>query len=243
MLSLRMAKYEEIARNEANKYHEYPGIVGILWVGSTTFGVEDNLADIDLRILVKNDHKSRPMQQYKIADIKIEVDEMQMNWLLDNLTLDSEQAWIIEKSIVLYDPEGKTTLTLKEVKTKLMKLDNKKLLWDNYSQLYLHYDLEKSLKRNQVITAHIILSDILDALSKFIFLYQKKAIPPKKWRWYMIRKDKLFEMENVDKLIKLNLSDSIEKVDQLIREIQKECQKIMLDLRFEKDKVMEPWRF
>lgn len=59
----------------------------------------------------------------------------------------------------------------------------------------------------------------------------------------MIRKDKLFEMENVDKLIKLNLSDSIEKVDQLIREIQKECQKIMLDLRFEKDKVMEPWRF
>ena len=238
-----MTSYKEIAKNEANKYHGYPGLIAILWVGSSSFGIEDELADIDLRILVKNDHKSQPMQQYKVANIKIEVDEMSMAWLLGNLTLDSEQAWIVEKSLLLYDPDGKTTLALTEAKSKLSKLDNKKILWNNYAQLYLHYDLEKSLKRDQVVTAHIILSDILDALSKFVFLSQNKAIPPKKWRWYMIRKEQLFDMDNVNKLLRLDLANSLEKIDLLIREIQKECQRIMLGLGFEKDKVIEPWRF
>lgn len=243
MLSLCMTKYEEIARNEASKYYDYPGLLGILWVGSSSFGIEDEMADIDLRILISGRSKSRPMQQYKISNILIEVDEMRLDWLLNNTGPDSEQAWIIEKSIVLYDPDNKVVVALDKARKKLSKTDNKKLLWDNYCLLYSHYDLEKSLKRDQTITSHIILSNILDALSKFIFLYQNKAVPPQKWRWYMIRKDKLFDMDNVDKLTRLNLPNSGEEMVLLIKEIQKEYQKIMLDLGFEKEKVMEPWRF
>ncbi|MBU4209847.1 hypothetical protein KKC08_03470 [Patescibacteria group bacterium] len=68
-------------------------------------------------------------------------------------------------------------------------------------------------------------------------------MPPQKWRWYMIRKDQLLNTDRVDKIVRLNLLKSGEDVVSLIKEIQKECQKIMLGLRFEKDKVMEPWRF
>ncbi len=238
-----MTKYEEIAKSEASKYHDYPGLLGILWVGSSSFGVEDDLVDIDIRILVTGHDKSRPMQQYKISNIKIEIDEMRLDWLLGNTGIDSEQAWIIEKSIVLYDPDDKVAVAFDEARKKLSKTDNKKLLWNNYSLLYSHYDLEKSLKRNQAITAYIISSNILDALSKFIFLCQNKTVPPQKWRWYMIRKDKLFDMDDVDKLIRLNLLNSGKEMVLLIKEIQKKCQKIMLDLGFEKDRVMEPWRF
>lgn len=59
----------------------------------------------------------------------------------------------------------------------------------------------------------------------------------------MIRKDQLLNTDRVDKIVRLNLLKSGEDVVSLIKEIQKECQKIMLGLRFEKDKVMEPWRF
>jgi len=88
-----------------------------------------------------------------------------------------------------------------------------------------------------------VLSDISDTLNKFVFLCQNKAVPPQKWRWYMIRKDQLLNTDRVDKIVRLNLLKSGEDVVSLIKEIQKECQKIMLGLRFEKDKVMEPWRF
>jgi hypothetical protein len=183
------------------------------------------------------------MQKYNISNIKIEVDEISWDWLIDNIELDSEQAWIIEKSVVLHDNDNKLSSAIDEARNKFSKIDNKNLLWDNYSKLYLHYDLEKSLKRNQVVTAHIILSDILDALSKFIFLFHHQVIPPQKWRWYMIGKEKLFNMDRVNKLVQLNLLTSGEEIVLLIKELQEECQKIMLDLGFNKDRVIEPWRF
>lgn len=238
-----MTKYEEIAKNETSKYHNYPRLVGILWIGSSSFGIEDDLVDIDIRLLVKSDHKSQSMQQYKISNIKVEVDEMQLSWLLSNINPDSEQAWIIDKAIILFDPNDDITTQIDEAKNTLLKIDNKKLLWDNYSQLYCHYDWEKSLQRNQLIAAHIILSNILDSLSKFVFLYQNRVIPPQKWRWLLIRKDSLFNMVAIDKLIRLNPLTSKEEMVLLIKDIQKECQKIMLTLGFEKNMVMEPWRF
>lgn len=238
-----MTKYEEIAKNEASKYQDYPGLMGILWVGSTSFGVEDELADIDIRILVNNSEKNKPMQQYEVSGVKVEVDEMNWNWLFDNLVLGSEQSWLIEKSIVLYDPNKLVADALDNSKIKLSKIDNKKLLWDNYSKLYLHYDLEKSLKRNQIISAHIILSEIIDSLSKFIFLYQNKPVPPQKWRWYMIEKEKLFNVDKVEKLVQLDLVSSRAEIISIIKSIQNDCQKIMMDLGFEKERVMEPWKF
>lgn len=236
-------KYAEIAKKEATKYYDYTGLIGIIWVGSSAFGIDDEWADIDVRLLVKNPVKIKPMQQYKVADIKIEVDEMNWDWLFNDLNIASDQAWIIEKSIVLYDPDGKTTMAFTEAKKKLASADVKQLLWENYCKLYYHYDLEKSLKRNQIVTAHIILSNLLDALSKFIFLYHNRVVPPLKWRWYMIRKEKLFDATCVDKLVRLNLDVSEAEITALIREIQTEAQTMMLAKGYEKDRVMEPWRF
>ncbi|MCL4384193.1 hypothetical protein M1116_01975 [Patescibacteria group bacterium] len=238
-----MYTYEEIARNESVKYCNYPDLVGILWIGSSSFGIKDGFTDIDIRILVDKDHKSQPMKQYKVSNLKIEVDEMMSDWLFNNLTLDSEQAWIIEKAIIIYDPKNECRKLLEKARNNLEGIDKTGLLWNNYSKLYLHYDLEKCLKRKQIIGGHIVLSNILDSLSKFIYLYQNKTIPPQKWRWYMIEKEKLFDVEKINELALLNLKTSSDEIITLLLEIQNDCQKIMLDLGFDKEKVMEPWRF
>ena len=217
-----MNKYEKVAGNEAKKYHDYPDLIGILWIGSTVFGIQDELADIDIRLLTKNPKKSQPMKQYKVDSIKIEIDEMSIDWLLNDLSTDSEQAWIVEKSIILFDPKNDLSKKINQAKAKLSKTDNKKLLWDSYSQLYSHYDLEKCLKRNQIITAHIVLSNILDALSKFIFLSKDMVVPSQKWRWYIIKTEKLFKMTQVNQLVKLNLQSFDQDIISMIKEIQKE---------------------
>ena len=238
-----MTKFSEIAKSEAKKYYDYPNIIGILWIGSSSFGIEDDLADIDIRILVNNREKSQPMKQYEVSGIKVEVDEMSWDWLFSDTNLDSEQSWIIEKSVILFDFEGKVTKTLTKARTRLSETDNKKMLWENYAKLFCDYDLKKSLKRDQLLTSHIILSTFLDSLSKFIFLYKHHAVPPQKWRWFLIRKEKLFDLNNIDKLVELDPKTSFAEILSIIKNIQLNCQSIMLGLGFEKEKVSEPWKF
>lgn len=233
--------YAKIALDESKKYYNYPNLIGIVWIGSTTFGVSDEWADIDLRLVVAD--KSRPMQQYVTDGVKIEVDEMNWKWLFATPTADSEQVWIIDRAIVLDDPENKINKKLNEFKERIKGLETSKLLWKSYGQLYLTYDLEKSLKRNQIITAQIILAKILEALSQFIFLYQRRILPPQKWRWYLIEKEKLFEMDKVNTLAKLSIITEADKILAMLKAIQKDCQKMMLDAGWEKERVLEPWRF
>ena len=184
-----MKDYQKIAGQISQDYHDYPGLIGILWIGSTTFGIEDSEADIDIRLLVNSSQKSNPMKQFTQNGIQVEVDEMDWHWLTENVSPDSDQRWIREKSIVLYDPQKKITTKFKEL-SELMAKQTKIQLWQYFKDVFYSNEIEKCIKRNDQETTTLYFYKAVESILKFIFLYHNLPVPPVKWRWHFLTKDK-----------------------------------------------------
>jgi len=234
-------KYSDLANKIALRYVGRKGIIGIIWIGSASFGIEDEFVDIDIRLLIDRDEKYNPMEQFKEEGIKVEVDEMSLNWLLQDTNFDSEQNWIRTQAIILFDPEN-------NIKTEFDKANKttlpgkEKLLWDVYQEIFNKYDIEKCLKRDQLLAGYILINKTINELTKFIFLANDQPVPPLKWRWYFIKKLNLFDLTLIEKLVPKGFNSLSETLTALT-EIQNMCQKKMLDKSYPNDQVLEPWRF
>lgn len=234
-------KYTELANKIALKYVDRKGVIGIIWIGSATFGIEDELVDIDIRLLINRDEKYNPMEQFEEDGVKIEVDEMSLSWLLRDINFGSEQNWIRTQAIILFDPENKIKTEFDKVNNIAM-LGKEKLLWNIYKEIFNQYDIEKCLKRGQLMAGYMLINKTINELTKFIFLANDQPVPPLKWRWYFIKKLNLFDISLIEKLVPGGLN-SINQTLTTLTEIQTKCQKIMLEKGYPKDQVLEPWRF
>lgn len=54
-------KYSDLANRIALRYIDRKGVLGIIWIGSATFGIDDEFMDIDIRLLIDRDEKYNPM--------------------------------------------------------------------------------------------------------------------------------------------------------------------------------------
>lgn len=236
-----MKKYREIAKEVSKRYLKIPNLVGIILIGSSTHGIDDEFTDIDIQLVVNKKDKSFKMEQFKEEGIKVEVDKMNFNWLMKKSNPDSEQYWIREKAVILYDPKGVLKKGFKKANF-LTDKKHKKILWQVYKEIFNKYNANKCLARKEKIAVCMCIFKTIDALSKFIFLYRKKAVPTFRWRWHFIKKEKLLDMSIIKRLISINLN-SLEANIKVLGKIEEKAKKMMIKKGYEQERVDEPWRF
>lgn len=166
---------------------------------------------------------------------------MSLNWLLSDTNFDSERNWIRTQAVILSDPENKIKTEFDNA-NKTALLGKEKLLWNTYQEIFNQYDVEKCLKRSQLIAGFMLINKTIDELTKFIFLANNQPVPPLKWRWYFIKKLNLFDISLIEKLVPNGINSTNEKLI-VLAEIQTKCQKMMLNKNYPNDKVLEPWKF
>lgn len=238
-----MANYQKIAQAVARKYWDYPGLIGILWIGSSTFGLADKQTDIDIRLIVDRRNKLYPMKQSVKDTVDIEVDEMSWQWLTEDLNPDSDQRWIREKSVILYDPQNQISRKFNEL-SQLIAEQTKTQLWKYFKDAFYSNEIEKCSRRRDQETTNLYFYKAVDSILKFIFLYHNQPPPPFKWRWHFVNKDKLLSVKAV-KTIKdiLTANNSLAEKLKLLVVLEKYLQQLMLKKGFRKEMVEEHWRF
>ncbi len=235
--------YYSIAKKVSQEFQSYPGLIGILWIGSSSFGIEDKFADIDIRLLVDRNNKQFPMKQFASDGINIEVDEMSWDWLMKNTAIDSEERWIREKSVILYDPQKKITKEFAKLKIKI-KQEAEKELWEQFKAIFYSNDIANCLKRNDFITSTMYFYNSVENILKFIFIYNEEPVPPFKWRWYFLKKNQVLPTKTINFISNiLNTNESPKnRLKQLI-DVEKQIQNLMIKKGFKKEQVLEHWRF
>ncbi len=238
-----MIDYQNLAVQIGRNYQNYPGLIGILWIGSTAFGINDQQADIDIRLLVNRSRKLNPMKQFSQNGVQVEVDEMDWQWLAENLAIDSDQRWIREKSVILFDPENKIADKFKEL-SELMAKQTKTQLWQYFKDVFYSNEIEKCIKRNDQETTALYFYKAVESILKFIFLYHDRPVPPFKWRWHFLTKDKLLPNKTIDELkdILLNTQTAETRLKRLIS-IEAQIQNLMIEKGSNPKQVKEHWRF
>jgi hypothetical protein len=233
--------YKEIALKVSKDYINTSGLIGIIWIGSSSYEVNDDLVDIDILLICSDTDNAFTMRQFKKEQIKIEVNKTTSEWLLQKTEPDSEQFWIREKAIILYDPKN----ILKEEFRRLNKTEPEayeKLLRRLYKDIFHSYDFEKSIKRKDKITAWMFVLKTIDTFSKFCFIYFKKPVTTFKWRWYFIVKEELLNNRIIEKIKSFNSKNSEENYH-LLKDIEKKAQQMMLKKNYPSDFINKPWLF
>lgn len=238
-----MRDYQKIAQQVSWDYHNYLGLICILWIGSTTFGINDSEADIDIRLLVNRTNKLNPMKQSTKDNVLIEIDEMDWQWLTENLNPDSNERWIREKSVILFDPKQEAAGKFEQLK-KQMQQETEKQLWHFFKDAFYSNEIEKCLKRYDQETTALYFYKAADSILKFIFLYHNQPVPPFKWRWYFLTKNKLLPAPVIKQLqrIILNLKPGENKLKTLVL-IENQLQQLMIEKGYKPEMVREHWRF
>ena len=235
--------FKDIVNAVSRKYHNHPNLIGILWIGSSSFGIKDNQTDIDIRLLVSQNQKQFPMQQFQLDGIEIEIDEMSWQWLTENDRVDSEERWIREKGVILFDPKGKIAAKFKELATK-MKAKTKRELWESFKSVFYSNDIEKCLKRDDKIVSSLYFFTAVDNILRFIFLYKEQPVPPFKWRWYFLTKNRLLSKKSIDSIKEILLGTRlIDSKLKLLYGVEREIQQLTIKKGYKKEQVLEHWRF
>ncbi len=235
----RDTDYKSIASDVSKEYFNVPDLLGVIWIGSTSYGICDQLADIDIRLVCDDEDNEFEMKQFEKGGIKVEVDKATIQWLLQKTDPDTEQFWIREKAQILYDPQN----MLKKKFIELNRCDKKtykKILIRLYKELFQSYNFEKTTNRNDVITSWMLIFKALNALSKFCFIYHDKPVPTFRWRWYFIKKDKLLEPSLI-KEIELFDSKNSQQTFSLLETIEQEARQMMLIKGYPEKFVKKPW--
>lgn len=236
--------YKQLAKNIAMDYRGIGGLMGIIWIGSASFGIIDELSDIDIRLLTSSSSKSFPMKQFRVKGVKIEVDEMNWDWVLkDNNVIGSEQFWIREKAVILYDPNNQVQNAFTKTNNAI-RFEYDAQLWELFKQTMMEYEVEKCVKRGDISTAMLYLNLIVDRALRFLLFYHDRLIPPFKWRNYFLNKNKAISIEMKKHICSLiscttafnNKILSIGKLERLFKEL-------MIKKGFEPKKVEEYWRY
>ena len=97
-----MNPYKALANIISSKYQSTPNLTGIIWIGSATFGINDDVTDIDIRLVCKKNNPPVIMEQFKTNGVKVEVAIMDQYWLLKKVNPAAKQAWIRQHAQLLF---------------------------------------------------------------------------------------------------------------------------------------------
>lgn len=236
-------KYSKIVKKISKDYYKTPGLLGIIWIGSATLGINDKHADIDIRLITSCNKKRIPMKQFNVNNIKVEVDEMSWNWLTEDKNIDSERFWIREKAIIMHDPNNKLFKTFKKINQNILK-KYKDYLFSFYKDLFFDHEIELCLERRELETAQLYIFKSMEALIKFLFIYNKMPVPPFKWRVNFLKRQMFKQKKLVNDILRLFHSKlTVNEQLSLLLRIKKDIQKMMIAKGYNRQKVMEFWRF
>lgn len=238
-----MNKYQKIAYGTAEKYKSYPNLVGIIWIGSSSFGLADEDVDVDIRLVVDQEGKESPMVQYFEDGIKVEVDELKWTSLANSTEWGSDLFWIREKGIVVYDPKDvlkQSFLVQKRTSGSTINLG----LWQIYKEIMCDYEVAKCLKRRELSAACAYLYRSALAMIKFVYVYNRQPVPPLKWYWHFLR-ELVSKPSTLLSNVNLILNSNLQLNDKLKLLIQSEkvVQRMMIKFGFDKIKVLEYWKY
>jgi len=235
-------KYKNLVKKVVQRYINRPGLLGIIWIGSSTFGIDDKNVDIDIRLITDKKEKYIPMEKFDEENISFEVDEISLDWILQEETnLNSEQSWMRKKGIILYDPNNFIKIEFEKINT--IESDNREqLMWSVYTEIYNIYDIKKCLNRGEILAAYMFFNKTIDMLTKFIFLVNDYPIPSFKWRYFFIKKYNLFDINEIENLVPTNLNKLEQQINYL-EKMQSKIQALLIKKGYDKKRVMEPWKF
>ena len=231
--------YRTIAEKVLSSYRKSDAVVGIIWIGSSALGIEDSFTDIDLRVLSRNVQKSEELKQ-EVEGVTVKIEEMSWAWITQKADLTSEQYWIREKAVILYDPDQMVKKTFQALNDESKKKFDS-VLWRLYKKVFSLYDIKKCIERKEHVAANMFVYKTIDAFTQFMFIYHRQAVPTFKWRWYFLKKDQLFDVDKLEKIF--SAKKGIEEQCSAVEELQQTAQTMMLAKGYEKEKVSEPWRF
>ena len=160
---------------------------------------------IDIRLLVNKSQKLNPMKQFTKNGIEVEIDEMNWQWLTGNLAVDSDQRWIREKSIILYDPQKQIAEKFLQL-AALMKTETQIQLWQYFKDAFYSNEIEKCFKRYDLETTNLYFYKAVDSIFKFIFLYHNQPVLAIQVALAFLTKNKLLSSQTIKQLQEIILS-------------------------------------
>jgi len=189
--------HERAAREYVRGILSDRNVVGIALLGGAARGFADKHSDIDLSVFVNSRrfHKLRPGERlWKEWDIDVTIvyypSALSCEW-------SQIQRHAYSKALILHDPKGKIRSLLNK---KLVFCEEERLdiIIENIMHLGWHgicpkrewrgylCDLPADLwvRRGDTLSAHFLLTGLVDDLLNILFAYNRSYIPDRKWKLY-----------------------------------------------------------
>lgn len=196
--SLREDGLLRIAHNFVRSYvSDRREVLGVLLVGSSTIGVFDKFADIDLMVFSDNESvKKRKAEgkgygeEYFIEGVEVCVDwhDIETFEKMIEAQIEDWYLWIVSNSKILYDPFRRLRKGINGLKPHSLELKRRKVFKQYYFLRARANDMKKCVERGEHEAASILCYQALDHFTKLLFLLEGKYVPYEKWRFHEMRR-------------------------------------------------------
>lgn len=246
----------EIAKDFVQlKLAKTDGVLGVLLVGSSSFGYADSSSDIDLEVFVTKESYSRmrraceAYESYRGTNISWEW--MTLQELEDALRdwRNDVDLWVYSKSTILLDLGGKLKKMLARYKRYPKRIWLKKVfLYWYYATGHAPYDSGKAIQRKDLTIAQLYLTQAMEYYTALIFILNKNFVPYRKWRLRELEKLKYKPRDYTQMLRKILTTEKwtrqeFEAKQSIINELVSELEKKLLDAGLLEEKLKNPWKF
>jgi hypothetical protein len=230
------------------------GVVGVLLVGSSSFGYADSSSDIDLEVFVTKESYDNMRRAYggyeSFHGTDVSWEWMTVEELEDTLKdwKNDVDLWVYSRSTVLFDLNGELKVLLAKYKRYPKKVWLEKLfLYWYFATANAPYDSGKAIQRDDLATAQLCLIQAMEYYTALIFILNKNFVPYRKWRLRELEKLR-YKPEDYMGVLRRILTtqkwtrQEFEAKQSIINNLVSELQKKLLESGVTKDKLENPWK-
>jgi hypothetical protein len=208
----RTKKYSVVAESVNQKIVQKPGVIGVISIGRFATSQSDEFSDLDLIVFVdKSEFQNWSNQKYLPINNQT-VEGVWVDIKIYDYQEECLKEWSQERrqerlnAKILFDKEGKVS-----------RLLEKKLIWYENEQRELIERLVKRANwyiqevvwiwfwRGDIFQAHYCLNQALDWLLEYCYVSKNRFIPFGKWKYHLIRKQKLVSVRLIRKIEQFTL--------------------------------------
>lgn len=247
--------FEKSKEFVVQKFVKLDGVIGVLLVGSASLGYVDDLSDIDLEVIAKDNLYNRVKKaledQEEYQGVSVTWEWMRFDELESTIKhwKDDIDLWVYSKCKVLHDPEHKVRSLLARYRHYPNNIWLEKLfLYWYFATGNAPYDSEKAIRRGDFLTAQLCLNQAMEYYTSLIFILNKSFVPYRKWRLKEL--DKLTYkperyQETLRKILSVNnwTREEFETKQEIISELVESLKEKLLEGGMPKDKLENPWKF
>lgn len=231
------------------------GVVGVLLVGSASFGCADSSSDVDLEVIATEELCQKVgttvegFEVYKGVDVSWEwmtfeeLEDALKDWKND------VDLWVYEKSKILYDPRRELKRLLAKYRRypKRVWLEKLFLYW-YYATGNAPYDSGRALERDDMMTAQLYLTEAMEYYTALIFILNERFVPYRKWRFKEFEK-LTYQPEDYKENFEQVLATAewakkeFEIKQGIINSLVSELGQKLRDAGIPEEKLKHPWKF